>query len=245
MIDSTLGTIYEDVADLQERVASLEVLMATAQSDILGLNTDVSGLQSDITALNPQILAENTDLNALGVGSYIIPNASVCATLQNKPTNSNSTGFIKVISGGNEGQKNMYYIPCAKDIPDYYHRAYYQSSWGGWNAINLTDSGWLDLTLINGAIAYNEVQKPRYRKIGKDVFLSGVFKGVIQSNTDIAVLPSGFRPSKKIIVAIASGGQIISRMSIDTNGTIAYNRSTIEPVTSENYHSIACSFCVS
>lgn len=245
MIDSTLGTIYEDVADLQERVASLEALMATAQSGISDLNTDISGLQSDITALKPQILAEGTDLDTLGLGSYIIPSASVCATLSNKPISNNATGFLKVISGGNEGQMTMYYIPCTKDTPSYYQRAYYQNSWGNWNTVNLVDSGWLDLTLVNGATAYSESQKPRYRQIGKEIFLNGVFKGITESNITIATLPSGFRPSKKTIVAVASVGQMISRLTIDTDGTITYNRSTIEPITNENYHSIACTFCVS
>lgn len=46
MIDSTLGTIYEDVANLQERVATLETQMSSVQ-------TAISNLGASIEALTP------------------------------------------------------------------------------------------------------------------------------------------------------------------------------------------------
>ena len=235
MPDITLGTIYEDVAALQEQVAQLQVEMVAAQETITALQGQV---------VSTVALTSNTDLNSLGVGKYYIPNATVCGTLLNKPVTSNATGYVEVIEGGADGQLNMYYIPCMKDTPTYYHRAFYQGSWGNWNTVNLVDSGWIDLTLVNGAEAYSEAQKPRYRRVGKEVFIAGVFKGVTASNTTIATLPSGYRPSKKVLFAVAAVGQIISRISIDTDGTIAYNRSTYEPIIAENYHSIACTFNV-
>lgn len=104
------------------------------------------------------------------------------------------------------------------------------------------DSGWHTLTLINGAEAYNEAQKPMYRKIGKTVFLAGVFKGIEGSNIQIAKLPEGFRPSKKVILPFASIGTKINRMEILEDGIIQYSRSTTEPTVAANWHSIACSF---
>ena len=167
------------------------------------------------------------------------------STLLNKPEGiGNPTGIIKVVSGGTDGQKTIYFMPCVKTNPSYYHAAFYQNSWGPWNCIDLIDSGWIDLPLDTGISAYSEAQKPRYRRVGKEVFLSGVFKGITESNTNIATLPNGYRPSKKIIVAVGSVGQIISRISIDVDGVISYNRSTIEPIVAENYHSVACTFNV-
>lgn len=106
----------------------------------------------------------------------------------------------------------------------------------------MTDSGWIDLPLTDGITAYSEEQKPRYRKIGKDVFISGVLKGVTEKDTTVATLPEGFGPSKKVILPIASIGQMFTKMTVNTNGTIIFNRSSIEPVIEANWHSVACNF---
>lgn len=106
------------------------------------------------------------------------------------------------------------------------------------------DTGWYTLELLNDVQAYNEAQKPMYRRIGKTVFLAGVFKNVTADNLQIAILPVGFRPSKKVILPFASMGQRINRMEILTDGTIQYSRSTIEPTVATNWHSIAGCFSV-
>lgn len=104
------------------------------------------------------------------------------------------------------------------------------------------DSGWLDLPLSEGITPYSEDQKPRYRKIGKDVFLSGVYRGATDKDIVIATLPEGFRPSKRVIFAEASVGIMLSKISIHTDGKIYLNRTTVEPVVDVNWHSIACNF---
>lgn len=104
------------------------------------------------------------------------------------------------------------------------------------------DSGWIDLQLNTGVEPHSEEQKPRYRKVGNTVFLSGVFKNIEGDNIPIATLPEDYRPSKKVILPFASMGQKINRMEILTNGIIQYSRSTIEPTVVTNWHSIACSF---
>lgn len=108
----------------------------------------------------------------------------------------------------------------------------------------ITDSGWIDLQLNTGVEPHSEEQKPRYRKVGNTVFLSGVFKNIEGDNIPIATLPEGYRPSKKVILPFASMGQKINRMEILTNGIIQYSRSTIEPTVTTNWHSIACTFNV-
>ena len=219
--------------------------MATIYERMDAAELALTQLQTAMTALNVVTLTEGADLHELAVGEYLIPTSAIAASILNKPSAAgNSTSIVRVVSGGSDGQKVIYYVPCSKTNPTYYQQAYYQSAWGEWNTINLIDSGWIDLTLNSGITAYSEDQKPRYRRVGKEVFISGVFKGVTANNTDIATLPAGYRPSKKIIIAVGSVGQMISRLSIDTNGVISYNRSTIEPVIAENYHSIACSFNV-
>jgi len=108
----------------------------------------------------------------------------------------------------------------------------------------LTDTGWIDLPLSNGITAYSEEQKPRYRRIGKEVFLSGVFKGVTANNTPVGTLPEGFRPSKKIMYCVPSVSQCMSRISITSDGIITHERATVEPLNAANWHSIAYNFTI-
>lgn len=230
------------MATIYERMDAAELTISTMQGQITTLQGQISSL-TPAAPTGPVVLTEGADIRALEIGDYYIPDATVCGTLLNKPTESNATAFVKVAPGGSAGQKTVYYMPCDKEDPGYYHCAHYQNAWGNWNYINHTDSGWLDLPLADGITAYSEAQKPRYRRVGKEVFLAGVFKGVTAADTLVATLPAGFRPSKKVLIPVASVGQMLSRISIDTNGAITYNRSTTEPVIAENYHSLACSFC--
>ena len=108
----------------------------------------------------------------------------------------------------------------------------------------LFDSGWGNLPLAEGITAYNEEQTPRYRRIGNEVFLSGVFKGVTVNNTVVGVLPEGFRPNKKIMFTTPSISQCMSRISITADGVITHERATVEPLVMSNWHSIACNFTI-
>jgi len=221
--------IYDDVELLQSQVADLQ--------DV----TDVIDKRTKWT-----ILAADTDLNTLIPGNYIIPNGTVAGTLVNKPDGASTmTGFIKVVPGGEAGHLMMYYIVCSKYNIKYWQRAYYQTAWGEWDVVDNTDSGWIDLPLVNGITPYSEAQKPRYRKIGKVVYLSGVLRGVAEREKTVATLPVEYRPSMKVMFAVPSVGQIFTKMTVDTNGAVILNRSSIEPVVAENWHSIACSFVVS
>ena len=100
-------TIYDDVAALTERVAALEGAMAAAQSQL--------GTMGVIT------LTEGADIHELSIGTYLIPSTAVSSTLLNKPEGvGNPTGIIKVVSGGADGQKTVYFMPCVKTTPSYY-----------------------------------------------------------------------------------------------------------------------------
>jgi len=226
-----LQTIYDDVAALTERVAALE--------------NGMNGVMLELNTLGVMTLTEGADIHELPIGTYLIPSTAVSSTLLNKPEGmGNATGIIKVVSGGVDGQKTVYIMPCVKTNPSYYYAAYYQLTWGAWNTVNLLDSGWLDLPLATGITAYSEGQKPRYRRLGKEVFISGVLKGVTEKDQVVATLPVDYRPSKKVMLPVACVGQMVGKISLETNGEIILNRTTIEPVVAENWHSIACSFNV-
>lgn len=223
-----MSNIYDDVEALTARVATLETTVAT--------------LETQIASMQVATLAEGADLHELAVGKYLIPNATVSATILNKPVTNTHTATVEVIAGGDAGQKTVIYQTCSKTDSGYYHCAYYSGAWGNWNEVKHFDSGWIDLPLATAITAYSDAQKPRYRKIGKTVFLTGVYRGATAQNEVIATLPSGYRPTYKVIAATASVGQMIAKISIETNGEIILNRTTVEPIVSENWHSIACCF---
>ena len=225
------ASVYDDVAALTERMTAAE--------------TAITALQTAVAAMQTTALTEGADLDALTVGRYYIPNTTIAAGLINKPAAANTaTAFIEVVEGGNAGQLMQYYRPCAKEGASYFQRSYYGGSWGAWNEINNFDSGWLDLPLAGDVIAFNDEQKPRYRRIGKEVFISGVVKNISAFNTVISTLPANYRPSKKIIIAVPSTATKFSRISIQTSGVITYEQSSDDIVGAGNWHSLACSFNV-
>lgn len=219
--------------------------MATIYEQVEALQTAVEALQTQVAGMGAKALESGADLNALGVGKYYIPNTVTAASLLNKPANANTaTGYVEVVEGGNSGQLMQYYRPCAKEGASYWQRSYYESSWGAWHEINVFDSGWLDLTLSGNVIAFNEEQKPRYRRIGKEVFISGVVKNISANETLIATLPVNYRPSKKVIVAEPSTGTKFSRVSINTNGAMYFEQSSDNIIAAGNWVSIACNYNV-
>lgn len=87
-------------------------------------------------------------------------------------------------------------------------------------ALTPVDSGWIDLTLTNGAIAYSTTQQPQYRKIGNHIYIRGVLKNVTTFPTTIAQLPEGFRPPQRIIYFLATNGPNTARLELETDGKI-------------------------
>ena len=223
-------SIYDEVAALQTQMQAAE--------------TAITELQAAVAGMQVQTLTAGADIKTLGVGKYLIPNAEVSATILNKPVANSHTAIVEVIAGGDAGQKTVIFQTCSKTSPSYYHIAYYSGAWGEWNAVELSVTEWADLPLASGITAYSDDQKPRYRRIGNEVFVCGVFKGATAENQTIATLPAGFRPNKKHIVASASVGQMFAKYSIGTNGEIVLNRTTVEPIIAENWHSVVFSFSI-
>lgn len=219
------------MATIYERVEALEQLIPTLQTQLLEMSA--------------QALESGADLNTLGVGNYYIPNTVVSTSLLNKPANANTaTAYIEVVEGGGSGQLMQYYRPCAKEGASYWQRSYYEGAWGDWNEINVFDSGWLDLTLSGNVIAFNDEQKPRYRRIGKEVFISGVVKNITANETLIATIPVNYRPSKKVIFAVPSTGTKFSRISIHTNGAMYFEQSSDNAIAAGNWVSVSCNYNV-
>lgn len=206
---------------------------------------DVEQLKADVAAFKTKTLIENTDLNTLTVGNYIIPNETVCATLLNKPCIMNSTGYVTVIEGGSDGQLIMIYRTCSKAYPSYWQRSYYGNTWGEWLYIPVMDSGWIDLPLAAGITAHNASTFPcRYRKVGNKVYVQGAVVGITAANTVVATLPEDYRPSKSFYHVTAANGGYYDRFNIRSNGEIKLIDSTIPTMYNTQYHFINAEFLV-
>lgn len=81
-------------------------------------------------------IAANTNLNnLLDEGYYYIPNATVSASITNKPYTATSTAVIKVLKAGDAGQRTQICMRGDKTNGEIWERHYYSSSWGSWICI--------------------------------------------------------------------------------------------------------------
>lgn len=88
----------------------------------------------------------------------------------------------------------------------------------------LTDSGWIDLPLNEGIVAYDANSVPQYRKIGNKVYLRGGVKGVDTDYTVIGTLPEGYRPpyAHPAVQNTSKSGGLAQfyRLSVGVNGAV-------------------------
>jgi hypothetical protein len=82
------------------------------------------------------------------------------------------------------------------------------------------DSGWINLGLINSFANFGSpYEVARYRKKGGVVYLEGVVK-FGGSNTVIAQLPAGFRPSNMLSFTVSTNSATVGRINIAASGDI-------------------------
>jgi hypothetical protein len=88
------------------------------------------------------------------------------------------------------------------------------------------DTGWIDLTLLNGWVNYAVGTYPSagYRKLNGVVYIRGLLKnGTVTAQTPLANLPVGFRPAYDHMSATAaSPGTVMARIDVQaTSGNIS------------------------
>lgn len=105
---------------------------------------------------------------------------------------------------------------------------------GDTGSVNITDSGWLPLTLVNGATKfdYAGLMIPSYRILiinnTKIVQVYGIFSG-LKSNTVFANIPSNIVPTQQLqLKALDRIGTNKCMFNINTNGTLAVQGSATD-----------------
>jgi hypothetical protein len=95
-----------------------------------------------------------------------------------------------------------------------------------------SDSGWQNASLLNGIQNYSvgSYGNARYRKKDGVVFIEGLVRNGTPTpgQTNIFVLPSGYRPSKRMILNTLVSGNVIVRLDILSTGEVTcydYNTS--------------------
>jgi hypothetical protein len=84
----------------------------------------------------------------------------------------------------------------------------------------IDSTGYTPLTLINGWVSYGGgTRNPAVRSIGNDVQFQGAMS-TGGTNAAPFVLPAGFRPSKKVYVAVDMCDATNGRLAIAPNGTV-------------------------
>lgn len=112
------------------------------------------------------------------------------------------------------------------------------------------DTGWLDLPLASGIQAYSNAQTPKYRKIGKIVFIRGAVTNIQNRDTTIATLPAGFRPASISYpyvqnTSIRTGNfAMFSRMAVGTDGRIKLEAISDGAAFGNKWFPITCSFVI-
>lgn len=104
---------------------------------------------------------------------------------------------------------------------------------------------WINLTLQSGV---RSVVTPQFTKKGSQVFLRGSVENIVSSNTVIATLPSGYRPSVAHSFAnpssYSSGTNKFARWVINPNGQIVMERTSDDTYQSNYWFPISTSFIV-
>lgn len=111
------------------------------------------------------------------------------------------------------------------------------------------DTGWLDIPLASGVLPYSEAQKPKYRKIGNEVFLKGVIKGVTEANQILATLPVEVRPeSHRYFIGgsstVNSNATFFNCQIVPTDGTIRVTTNSANTYGENTYLRLGISYTI-
>lgn len=110
------------------------------------------------------------------------------------------------------------------------------------NMPTVTDTGWINITFLNGATSYDSSETPKARlfSVNGVYFLSlkGAFKGLTSNNVEIGKLPSSMifaiKEKKSFAQNMSASNSLaqFTRMRLDSNGVIKVERASIDNITS-------------
>lgn len=111
--------------------------------------------------------------------------------------------------------------------------------------VNVEDTGWRKLEIING-IAYSNEQIPQIRRIGKLVQIRGALKGITAEYTDLVKIPADCTPSTVHSFTCPGSGKRHNRFQIYYDSKVLqFNNTSIDiALTEDNWYPIGTSYFV-
>lgn len=116
------------------------------------------------------------------------------------------------------------------------------------NMPTVTDTGWQNISYLNGATSYDSSETPKARlfSVNGVYFLSlkGAFKGLTSNNVEIGKLPSSMvfaikeKKSFAQNMSVSNSLAQFTRMRLDSNGVIKVERASIDNITREMWFPI-------
>ena len=110
------------------------------------------------------------------------------------------------------------------------------------NMPTVTDTGWQNISYLNGATSYDSSETPKARlfSVNGVYFLSlkGAFKGLTSNNVEIGKLPSSMifaikdKKSFAQNMSVSNSLAQFTRMGLDSNGVIKVERASTDNITS-------------
>jgi hypothetical protein len=109
--------------------------------------------------------------------------------------------------------------------------------------LDFLDTGWKDLSLVNGAEAYDSSSTLQYRKIGKVVYIRGAVKNISSTPITVAYIPEEIRPiglshQFAMTTSVVGGASRFARWQVGVNGDISLSGTNDGQVSVEHWFPI-------
>ena len=178
--------------------------------------------------IEPQYVPNGSNLNDYtNVGMYYNGANAETTNITNLPNNDHTAFCLFVEDMGGNARKQTW--TKQSDINSMFVRVKkWDNTWTSWKPV-WEDTGWKDVTFKSGFAHHSEIDRVRYRRVGKVVELRGAVKNTnqISANTETTVATisdTTCRPSKRVTYRQQGTGINTFVVSINTDGTIAVNR---------------------
>lgn len=191
------GSIKKIVELTYEEYQALETIDPDTEYHIIDAQSSIDKLQTTLDNLQEQITLLKNNYSPLATTPQTESGNTKVSWLQLAYNNK----WQLYLKGNTDGEDKNFYVNLL-DSP------------------SSDDTGWIELELINGATLFTNGRNPSYRRIGKIVYLSGLFQAPATNEVlPIAYLPVGFRPHYDYESSIIRNGTGYCIAGINRYGT--------------------------
>ena len=220
-LDNDMGflTSHQDLSDYVKNASLTSILLDYVKTTDLN-----STLQNYITSTNLsttlQDYVTNTNLSTL-LQNYV-NNTSLNSILQDYITSTNlSTILQDYVDATNLTSILQDYVTLSDANQNYAPKTHSHDE--------LTDSGWINLTLTGNFYNFDNDNRVQYRKVGKNVYITGlpVLNAYPSALMELIIgtLPEGYRPIRNVsFLCELKDDAKLWTCTVKSNGDVTFNR---------------------